>query len=103
VAKPLTCLRCGTALGDGPPTGRPPRYCGDLCKRLTEYEVRRLDRRLSGYEIELREELADRTAAADAWIDKLGRSRAQRIGDLRRWIKADTERLRALLGGTDDA
>ncbi len=99
VAKPLACLRCTAALPEGASTGRPARYCSDTCKRLVEYEVRRLDRRIAGYELELREELADRAPAADAWVDTLSRTRAQRIGDLRKWIKTDTERLHQLLAG----
>lgn len=99
MAKHLTCLRCAALLPEGADTGRPARYCGDTCKRLVEYEVRRLDRRISGYALQLREEQADRTPADEAWIDELGRTRAQRMGDLRRWIKTDSERLSLLLGG----
>lgn len=100
VAKPtLTCIRCAADLPEPAATGRPARYCGDTCKRLAEYEVRRLDRRIAGYEFQLREELADRTPAAEAWIDNLGRTRAQRINDLRKWIKTDTERMQQLLAG----
>jgi predicted nucleic acid-binding Zn ribbon protein len=100
VAKPNCCVRCSAPLPEAADTGRPARYCGDSCKRLVEYEVRRLDRRIAAYELELREELADRAPAAEAWIDNLSRTRAQRINDLRRWIDTDTERLQMLLAGT---
>jgi len=29
------CKKCGTPLAD-PPTGRPPDYCGQACRRLAE-------------------------------------------------------------------
>src|SRR5262245_54118396 len=93
----LRCVKCGSPLERASGAGRPPTYCGDACKRLVEYEVRRIDRRLSKYEDELREEQADRNGA-DHRIDNLGRTRTQRINDLRKWIQADEERLAQLLG-----
>jgi hypothetical protein len=100
---PLTCARCGVEIARTDGRGRPARYCGEGCKRLTEFELRRLDRRLAGYHFELREELADRTPAAQAWTDNLNRTRAQRIRDLRRWIAEDEARLRELVGAPGDA
>lgn len=41
----LACVKCG-ALLTRPPTGRPPRYCSTACRRVAEYEVRRLQRHL---------------------------------------------------------
>ena len=40
-----SCLKCGAALKK-PPTGRPPTYCGEGCRRSSEYELRRLLRLL---------------------------------------------------------
>jgi sugar-specific transcriptional regulator TrmB len=80
--------------------GRPPSYCSAPCRRLAEYEIRRLDRRLGRYEDQLREELADRNEASH-WVDNLGRTRTQRLNDLRKWIAADESRLRELAGGAD--
>lgn len=91
------CLKCGATLAPAEGPGRPSTYCGEACRRLAEFELRRLDRRLAKYEAELREELADRNEP-DAWIDNLGRDRPQRIRDLRKWIKADEARLRQLVG-----
>jgi hypothetical protein len=93
-----TCLKCGAELERAAGPGRPPSYCGATCKRLVEYEIRRLDRRLADYEFQLREEQADRNDPA-AWIDNLGRTRTQRINDLRKWVAADEARLRELIGG----
>jgi hypothetical protein len=98
VKKLAGCLKCGTPISAAPGPGRPPTYCGETCRRLTEFELRRLDRRLSRYADELREEQADRNPA-DAWIDNLGRTRTQRLNDLHRWIAEDEARLRELVGG----
>ena len=99
VEKPVACLKCGTPLPERVGTGRPSLYCGATCRRLAEFEIRRVDRRLAGYGVELREELADRASAADACVDKLTRTRIQRINDLKKWIAADEQRLRELAGG----
>jgi hypothetical protein len=98
-ARVLTCARCGVEI-EPAAHGRPPRYCSEACKRLTEFEIRRLDRHLAGYRFQLREELADRTPADRAFVDSLNRTRAQRIRDLRRWIAEDEARLRELVGSS---
>lgn len=94
----MNCTKCGAPLEAVPGPGRPSNYCGTTCRRLVEYEIRRLDRRIAGYEFQLREEQADRNAPA-AWIDNLGRTRTQRINDLRKWVRADEQRLRELIAG----
>ena len=96
------CVKCGTQLERAPGPGRPSRFCSQVCKRLVEFELRRIDRRLAGHYEELREERADRTPALEAWVDKLGRTRTQRIGDLRRWIAEDEQRLRELVRGSSN-
>ena len=96
----LTCIKCGSLFEPSFGPGRPARYCSYVCKRLVEFELRRIDRRLAAYHEQLREEQADRAAASVAWIDNLSRTRAQRIGDLRRWIDEDEKRLRALVEGS---
>lgn len=92
---PLTCIKCGTAIERAPGAGRPPRYCGDACKRLVEYEIRRLDRRLAGYELEQRGLKYDGTAQ---WDDE-EEERQKRMRALRKWIRQDEARLRFLLVG----
>lgn len=94
----MHCIKCGAALAPASGPGRPPTYCGTVCRRLVEYEIRRLDRRLGNYEFQLREEQADRNEI-DFFVDNLGRNRTQRIRDLKKWIKADRARLRELCGG----
>lgn len=93
----LTCAKCGSPMQRPEGAGRPPTYCSETCRRLIEYEIRRIDRRLAKYEDQLREEHADRNAP-DAWIDNLGRTRTQRLSDLRKWIREDEQRLAHLTG-----
>jgi hypothetical protein len=92
--QPLTCAKCGSPLERAPGPGRPPSFCGAACKRLVEYEVRRLDRRIADYELEQRGLKFDGPDHDD-------RDRQRRMRALRRWIRADRERLRALLGRSD--
>lgn len=46
----MTCLKCGDPLPvqDGP--GRPRTYCSEGCRRAAEYELRRLERRITNVE-----------------------------------------------------
>ena len=90
--KQLACLKCSSPLEPRAGAGRPAIYCGEPCRRLAEYEIRRLDRRIAGYEQELRGLRYDGPGFDDS--ERLKRMRA-----LRRWIAADEARLRLLLGG----
>ena len=95
------CVMCKAGLSEQPgQPGRPRCYCSPLCRRCDEYEIRRLDLRLSRYVVELREALA-RPGGAD-YVDGLGRTRRQHLHDLRKWSAADEERLRELLGAAGD-
>jgi hypothetical protein len=89
----LACAKCGAPLDPPSGPGRPAAYCSDLCKRLTEYEVRRLDRRLSKYELELREQ----KARGVQFDDEEEHERQRRLRALRAWIRTDEARLRELL------
>lgn len=91
----LACVKCGGAIERKPGPGRPPSYCSELCKRLVEYEVRRLDRRLAGYALELRGLRYD----GPAHFDDDEAERLKRMRALRRWIDVDERRLRVLIGG----
>ena len=82
--------------------GRPAPYCGSQCKRVAEFEVRRLDRRLGQYYEVLREEQADRMPAFGS-LDRQSSSHARSTDRrLRRWIAKDERRLRELVGGSAD-
>lgn len=92
--KQLACLKCSSPLEPRAGAGRPAIYCGEPCRRLAEYEIRRLDRRMAGYEQELR---GLRYDGPDDFDDT---ERLKRMRALRRWIAADEARLRLLLGGS---
>jgi hypothetical protein len=42
-------MKCGKPLSK-PATGRPPSYCSTTCRRATEFEIRRCERRLERLE-----------------------------------------------------
>jgi|CXWK01.1.fsa_nt_gi hypothetical protein len=90
------CLKCRAPLAPHTGPGRPASYCGSACRRLAEYEIRRIDRRLADYVLKLREAQADREPYG-VDTDHLGRTKRQRVADLRKWIAEDEDRLRALV------
>ena len=90
--KPRSCVKCGGLLeaADGP--GRPATYCSTTCRRLAEFEIRRIDRRLAAYELERRELKAEGPDPCD------DDARQRRLRALRKWAAADERRLRELVG-----
>ena len=72
------CVKCGGALPPGKAAGRPRRYCSTACRRLAEYEVSRLQNRLSRLEDELLRERHNNSGLKD-WN---GRDVAARMVDL---------------------
>jgi len=46
----MQCLKCMTEMAEYAGTGRPPVYCSKECRRVAEYELRRLDRLLGKLE-----------------------------------------------------
>jgi hypothetical protein len=91
----MNCSKCGSPIERPAGPGRPAAYCSDVCKRLVEYELRRIDRRLAQYELEQRELKAD---GVDEWEEDEAK-RQRRLRALRTWIRTDEARLRELLGG----
>jgi len=89
------CKKCGAPLTD-PPTGRPPDYCGQACRRLAEFEIRRLVRQLDT-RAEQHAALTQPGIAACSIRDTYGRTHAQQLADVRGSIAALENRLRALL------
>ena len=87
------CVKCGGALPPGKAVGRPPRYCSTACRRLAEYEVSRLQSRLSRLEDELLREKHNRSGLKDF----SGRDVAARMVDLRADIEHTEARLRELI------
>jgi hypothetical protein len=89
----LTCASCGGPLEQHSGPGRPSTYCGEGCRRIAEFRIRALTRRIDRTEVEIRElefKARDREAwDRDAWL--------RRLRALRGWLADDRETLRALL------
>jgi len=88
------CASCGIALEPHAGPGRPARYCGEPCRRYAEFQIRAIVRRLDTSERELRE-----LKAGSGYYDD--DERRQRMRAVRRWIKQDSAKLHALLGGNN--
>jgi hypothetical protein len=89
------CLKCGAPI-QGPATGRPKAYCGQVCRRLAEFEIRRLTRQLETLEAERL--YLEQTGVARAGLrDAVGRTHKQQVADVKHSIEAIESRLRALL------
>jgi hypothetical protein len=82
VEKPTGCAMCGKALVQ-PPTGRPRRYCGPVCRRAAEYELRRVQSLLLAAE---KASQRARAAHDDNTWDKASTRRAVKFwaGEVRR-------------------
>ena len=99
------CRYCGTPLAK-PKRGRPPRYCSVGCRRASEYEVRRCNRRLETLEAErdalavTSAEYAMRDASATAWQRQRHAVRVQAIADQ---ISDYRQRLAELLNDEEPA
>ena len=87
------CQSCGADLEPSTGPGRPKAYCGEGCRRVAEFQIRALVRRIERYELEQRELKADRWPCDE--------DRQHRLRALRRWIRADTAKLRAILGANN--
>ena len=94
-----TCPSCGTPFGPRPGPGRPGVYCGESCRRLAEFELRLIARRLDKSICSLR---ALQAEGASPPFDLEADERRRKMRALRKWIAEDQERLRALLGGRDE-
>ena len=88
------CASCGADIEPRSGPGRPSVYCSDPCRRMAEFRIRGLVRRLDKSEVELRA-----LKVGGGFLDDDDRRRRMRA--LRRWIALDTARLRAFLGGKD--
>ena len=87
------CVKCGNVLPPPSAVGRPAKYCSTACRRLAEYEVSRLQSRLSRLEDELLREKRNNSGLQD-WC---GRDAAARMVDLRADIEDTEARLRELI------
>ena len=87
------CVKCGNVLPPPSAVGRPAKYCSTACRRLAEYEVSRLQSRLSRLEDELLRERHNNSGLKD-WN---GCDVAARMVDLRADIAEAEARLRELI------
>src|SRR5262249_10487676 len=94
------CLKCSAPIQD-PPTGRPRDYCSTACRRLSEFEIRRLTRQLETLEAE-RIYLEQPSIARSALRDMAGRTHKQQLADVRHSIETVESRLRTLLEDGSD-
>jgi len=91
----VTCATCGTPIEPKAGPGRPAAYCSVGCRRVAEFQIRNLARRVERYELEQREVKAGNHAYYD------DSERQRRLRALRRWIKTDNAKLRAILGANN--
>jgi len=93
--KPSTCFKCGGEIQQ-PATGRPRRFCDDVCRIAANYEIRRINARL-----QVLETLASRLRHEPDWgfRDLLGRTHAEEIAATEAEIVDGERRLRLLLEG----
>lgn len=90
----MNCASCGVEIEQHSGPGRPSVYCSDGCRRAAEFTIRRLLNRIDRAELEQREIKAGGWAGDDD-------ERRTRLNALRRWLKADEAKLRALLGANN--
>ncbi len=90
--EPGTCPIDARPLGR-PATGRPPTFCSVACRRVAEAELRRLDRRLAGLEVDLDAE--DLSIASEIYAPAV-KSAHKRRAALITAIATATERQRLL-------
>jgi hypothetical protein len=95
------CKKCGAPV-QHPPTGRPKAYCSVSCRRLAEFEIRRLTRALDNLEqrrlaieneSEFVRELKD-------WPN--GHTHNERLEDVKRSIQETAARLKKLLADGEE-
>lgn len=88
------CPSCGIGLKRKRGRGRPAVYCSEPCRRLAEFTLRILARRIDRQEVELRElqASAQRIMTLDEEI------RRARVALVRKWLAEDQAKLAALLG-----
>jgi hypothetical protein len=90
------CAHCHIEL-PSTETGRPPKFCGEPCKRAAGYEITRVNRLLEKLEGQLSDERISRTHSVGELSDIYGRSPAQRIDALESEIKLQCGKMLELL------
>ena len=98
MADAMTCAICGAGTKPKGKTGRPAAYCSVGCRRVSEYELRRVQARLIRLEDEAEACRRDRTGltACD------GSTPEERAADIVREIERAQIRLRELLSDKEE-
>ena len=89
----MTCPSCGADVEQTTGPGRPRIYCSETCRRVAEFRIRALGRRLDKNEVDLRELQGGTGFLSDD-------ERRARLRMIKVWLAADYVELRALLGQT---
>lgn len=87
-----TCRVCGT-ITKPKPRGRPQTYCGEACRRIAEFEIRRIQARLARLEDEGERCRRDRMGLTD----QFGAQPEEQILDIERETAIANARLRELV------
>lgn len=88
------CPSCGAEVEPSTGVGRPRVYCGETCRRVAEFRIRALSKRLDKNEVELRE----LQGGGGFWSDD---ERRKRVRLLKAWLAEDRAELAKLLGQSD--
>jgi hypothetical protein len=95
-----SCKKCGVPI-QNPAMGRPKDYCSPACRRLAEFEIRRLNRELDRLETQ-RIDLEQPAFAASELRDIYARTHKQQLADVQHSIATVEKRLRALLSAESE-
>ena len=98
--KPSVCARCRAPIEQSASGGRPRSYCGAVCRRESEYELRRVERALAGAEGKLR--LARLAVATALPYVRSSRADPRAVTFWEEEVAVLEERLRALLSESSD-
>ena len=92
----MKCPKCGKPVPPAAALGRPSIYCSQTCRRLAEFEISRLNKRLE----RLEDQLLQLSMAGAETRDGYGRRKPEQIAILQTAIVEQEHRLQLLLSGT---
>ncbi len=88
--------KCAVCSKKFPTSSKGKKYCSEGCRRIAEFEIRRINRRLERLEDRRADEEMDVLAPVH-YNDMLGRSPEERLHTIETQIKAEKTRLAALV------
>lgn len=92
------CIKCSKPIEATSKTGRPAVYCSTACRRLAEYEINRINKRLANLE----DQLIYEKMGKDNAVNSQGLRRDERIAALTAAIDDNEARLKELLADTGE-